>query len=81
MVHRQQHQVVLLGQSNQSRTDQRSVRQVEGALPLVMRQEARFTLADFFRQGTQVDDGSGHRRRRRNDLAWLPVLLTKSSAE
>ena len=33
------------------------MRKVEGALRLLLRQAARFTLADFFRQETKIDDG------------------------
>ena len=57
MVHRQQHHMVLLAKFNQSHTDQRPVRKVEGALRLQLRQAARFTLADFFRQETKIDYG------------------------
>jgi hypothetical protein len=55
MVHRQQNHVVLLAKFEQSDSNQRSVRKVEGALPLLLRQAACFTLANFFSQETKID--------------------------
>ena len=61
MVHRQQHHVVLLAKFNQSHTDQRPVRKVEGALRLLRarRRASRSRTSLDRKLRSTMDNGAG----------------------